>query len=273
MSPEDAAKKKALNDQLAALNAEKPKPLPMASIVTDGDWRSASLGYGDYNEDACPKCEQEYVGAGKFLELGPGKANYKVPAIVLPLARRSGQQGISDETRFYQRDHARKSAHRASARGRADIRAPAGTGGMADLTRQSAAREGHRQSHLGDHFGKGIVPTVDNFGKMGEQPTNQQLLDWLAVDFMDKGWSIKQMQRLIMTSEAYQMASEYNDAASAKNDPEDTYLWRYRIQRLEGEIIRDNIMSVAGSIDLTMGGPAIFPHVDESFIKTLFRGI
>jgi hypothetical protein len=108
---------------------------------------------------------------------------------------------------------------------------------------------------------------------MGEQPTNQALLDWLAVEFLNKGWSIKQMQRLIMTSEAYQMASEYNDAASAKIDPEDTYLWRYRIQRLEGEIIRDNIMSVAGSIDLTMGGPAIFPHVDESFIKTLFRGI
>jgi hypothetical protein len=108
---------------------------------------------------------------------------------------------------------------------------------------------------------------------MGEQPSNQQLLDWLAVEFMNKGWSIKQMQRLIMTSEAYQMASEYNDAASAKIDPDDTYLWRYRIQRLEGEIIRDNIMSVAGSIDLTMGGPAIFPHVDDSFIKTLFRGI
>ena len=123
------------------------------------------------------------------------------------------------------------------------------------------------------HFGKGIVPTLDNFGKMGEQPTNQALLDWLAVEFMNKGWSIKQMQRLIMTSEAYQMASEYDDAASAKNDPEDTYLWRYRIQRLEGEIIRDNIMSAAGSIDLTMGGPAVFPHVDESFIKTLFRGI
>ena len=124
-----------------------------------------------------------------------------------------------------------------------------------------------------NHFGKGIVPTVDNFGRMGEQPTNQQLLDWLAVDFMDKGWSVKQMQRLIMTSEAYQMASEYNDAVSAKNDPEDTYLWRYRIQRLDGEIIRDNIMSVAGSIDLTVGGPAIFPHVDEELLKALFRGI
>jgi hypothetical protein len=123
------------------------------------------------------------------------------------------------------------------------------------------------------HFGKGIVPTLDNFGKMGEQPTNQPLLDWLAVEFMNKGWSIKQITRLMMTSEAYQMASEYNDAASAKNDAEDTYLWKYRIQRLEGEIVRDNIMSVAGTIDLTMGGPAIFPHVEEESLKALFRGI
>lgn len=81
------------------------------------------------------------------------------------------------------------------------------------------------------------------------------------------------MHRLIMTSDAYQMASEYQDTASAKNDPEDTYLWKYRVQRLEGEIIRDNIMSVAGSIDLNMGGPAIFPHVEEESLKALFRGI
>src|SRR5262249_50859124 len=79
MSPEDSAKKKALNDQIAALNAEKPPTPPLASIATDGDWRSAELGYGDGNDGACPKCELEYEGAGKFLELGPGKGSYKVP--------------------------------------------------------------------------------------------------------------------------------------------------------------------------------------------------
>ena len=62
------------------------------------------------------------------------------------------------------------------------------------------------------HFGRGIVATLDNFGKMGEQPTHPELLDWLAVEFMDRGWSIKQMHRLIMTSEAYQMASQFDDA-------------------------------------------------------------
>jgi hypothetical protein len=273
MSPEDAAKKKALNDQIAALNAERPKLPPMASIVTDGDWRSASLGYGDYNKGACPKCELEYVGAGKFLELGPGKGDYKVPPSYFLL------RGDPDSKAY----PAKPGFISVITQGNPPTELPPADGRTSGrrlaLAEWLISRDNPLPARVivnriwEHHFGKGIVPTLDNFGKMGEQPTNRELLDWLAVEFMNQGWSIKKMQRLMMTSEAYQMASEYNDDANAKIDPEDTYLWRYRIQRLEGEIIRDNIMSVAGSIDLTMGGPAIFPHVDESFIKTLFRGI
>ena len=273
MSPEDAAKKKALNDQIAALNAEKPKPVPMASIATDGDWRSVELGYGDRNEGACPKCELEYVGAGKFLELGPGKANYKVPPSYFLLRGDPDSKAYATKPGFISvLTQGNPPTELPPADGRTSGRRLALAEWLISRDNPLPARVivNRIWQH---HFGKGIVPTLDNFGKMGEQPTNQALLDWLAVEFMNKGWSIKQMQRLMMTSEAYQMASEYDDAANAKIDPEDTYLWRYRIQRLEGEIIRDNILSVAGSIDLTMGGPAIFPHVDESFIKTLFRGI
>jgi hypothetical protein len=273
MSPEDAAKKKALTDQLAAVNAEKPKPLPMASIVTDGDWRSVGLGYGDRNEGACPKCELEYVGAGKFLELGPGNASYKVPPSYFLMRGDPDSKAYPTKPGFLSViTNGNPPTEIPPADGRTSGRRLA----MADwlTSRDNPLTARVMVNRIWEHhFGKGIVPTLDNFGKMGEQPTNQELLDWLAVDFMNKGWSIKQMQRLMMTSEAYQMASEYNDDASAKNDPLDTYLWKYRIQRLEGEIIRDNIMSVAGSIDLTMGGPAIFPHVDESFTRTLFRGI
>ena len=71
------------------------------------------------------------------------------------------------------------------------------------------------------HFGRGIVATLDNFGKMGEQPTHPELLDWLAVEFMNRGWSIKQMHRLMMTSEAYQMASRVRRRrVSAQKDPD-----------------------------------------------------
>src|SRR5262245_1424613 len=273
MSPEDAANKKALNDQIDALNAEKPTAPPLASIVTDGDWRSVGLGFGDYNKGACPQCELEYEGAGKFIEFGPGKANYKVPPSYFLMRGDPDSKAYPTTPGFLSViRNGNPPTELPPADGRTSGRRLALAEWLTSRDNPLPARV--IVNRIWQHqFGKGIVPTLDNFGKMGEQPTNQQLLDWLAVEFINKGWSIKQMQRLMMTSEVYQMESEYNDAASAKNDPEDTYLWRYRIQRLDGEIIRDNIMSVAGSIDLTMGGPAIFPHVDESFIKTLFRGI
>ncbi len=273
MTPEDLAKKKALNEQIAALNKEKPATPPMASIVTDGDWRSVELGYGDRNEGACPKCELEYVGAGKFIEFGPGKANYKVPPSYFLMRGDPDSKAYPTKPGFISViTQGNPPTELPPADGRTSGRRLA----LAEwlISRDNPLPARVMVNRIWEHhFGKGIVPTLDNFGKMGEQPTNQALLDWLAVEFMNKGWSTKQMHRLIMTSEAYQMASEYDDAASAKNDPEDAYLWKYRVQRLEGEIIRDNIMSVAGSIDLKMGGPAIFPHVDDSFIKTLFRGI
>jgi len=77
------------------------------------------------------------------------------------------------------------------------------------------------------------------------------------------------MHRLMMTSDAYQMASRYNDAASAAKDPNDDYLWRFRIQRLDAEIVRDSIMAAAGTIDLTMGGPPVFPHIQDELLKAV----
>ena len=73
------------------------------------------------------------------------------------------------------------------------------------------------------HFGRGIVATLDNFGKMGELPTNQDLLDWLAVEFMERGWSMKQMHRLLMTSEAYRMSSQFSDEGNLQRDPENKF--------------------------------------------------
>src|SRR5438552_8095412 len=89
------------------------------------------------------------------------------------------------------------------------------------------------------HFGKGIVATLENFGKMGDPPTHPDLLDWLAVEFMNRGWSIKGMHRLMMTSEAYQMASAFELASNRDTDPQNQYLWRFRAQRLDAEVVRD----------------------------------
>jgi hypothetical protein len=114
------------------------------------------------------------------------------------------------------------------------------------------------------HFGQGIVSTPNNFGKMGTEPTNPALLDWLATEFMRQGWSIKQIQRLILNSETYKMSSAYHQANSAAKDPSDRFLWRFPVKRLEAEIIRDSVLSASGDLNLEAGGPAFFPPVPKS---------
>jgi hypothetical protein len=117
------------------------------------------------------------------------------------------------------------------------------------------------------HFGEGIVRTPGNFGKLGEAPTHPELLDWLAVEFVERGWSIKAMHRLMMTSEAYQRSSE-NLAANATVDAENRYLWRTPQERLEAEAMRDQILAVAGSLDRTLGGPCVFPYISPDLFQS-----
>lgn len=121
------------------------------------------------------------------------------------------------------------------------------------------------------HFGRGIVPSTDNFGRLGEKPTNQPLLDWLALEFVRRGWSVKEMHRVIMLSNTYQMSSTYNERG-AETDPENTLLWRMPRRRLEAEAIRDGIMAAAGSLDYSMGG-TILDYKDRQYVSnTAKRG-
>ncbi len=103
------------------------------------------------------------------------------------------------------------------------------------------------------HFGAGIVPSVDNFGRLGEAPSNQPLLDWLARRFIDSGWSIKQMHRLILLSATYNQTAAHNEKAF-NLDPENRLLWRMNRRRLEAEAIRDSVVAMGGQLDLKMGG-------------------
>ena len=118
------------------------------------------------------------------------------------------------------------------------------------------------------HFGRGIVASLDNFGKMGEQPTHAALLDWLAVRFMNDGWSLKRLHRLIMNSETYQMASAYEDAADMQKDPENLYLWRFRTQRLDAEIVRDSMLAVGENLNPAMYGKPVFPFIPEQVLNS-----
>jgi cytochrome c553 len=104
------------------------------------------------------------------------------------------------------------------------------------------------------HFGQGIVATPSDFGRMAAQPTHPQLLDWLAAEFRDGGGSLKALHRQIVTSATYRQASAGVDAFEAI-DSSNQYLWRQNRRKLEAEAVRDAVLTVAGSLDLTMGGP------------------
>ena len=115
------------------------------------------------------------------------------------------------------------------------------------------------------HFGQGLVRTPNDFGRQGEAPTHPELLDWLAVEFAERGWSIKQMHRLIMLSSTYQ-ASSVADPASLSKDPENRYLSRMNRRRLDGDAIRDTTLAVAGTLNLRMGGVGVIPPLTKEEI-------
>jgi len=110
------------------------------------------------------------------------------------------------------------------------------------------------------HFGQGLVRTPDDFGTRGAKPTHPELLDWLVRRFQEDGQSIKSLHRRIMLSRTYQMACVEN-AAYARQDPDNELHWRFTRRRLDAEEIRDSLLAVAGTLDRTQGGPHPFPPI------------
>lgn len=104
------------------------------------------------------------------------------------------------------------------------------------------------------YFGEGLVDTPSDFGKMGTAPTHPDLLDWLAIQFVEQGWSLKKLHRQILQSSTFRQASRPHPEALAK-DAASRLLWRFPPRRLEAEAIRDSILAVSGKLNLTMGGP------------------
>lgn len=105
------------------------------------------------------------------------------------------------------------------------------------------------------HFGAPLVPTVANFGLNGKPPTHPALLDWLAVEFAEAGWSMKQLHRLMVTARAYRLSSRVPDGKPV--DPENRYYGRMNPRRMEAEVVRDSVLAVAGRLDPMMGGPIL----------------
>jgi hypothetical protein len=111
-------------------------------------------------------------------------------------------------------------------------------------------------------FGRGIVETVDNFGLQGKLPTHPELLDFLAIKFREEGWSVRKMVKFMVMSHTFRRAV-VADPHLEKIDPENLWLARFPLRRLEAEAIRDGILAVAGSLDSTMYGPSVPLHLTE----------
>jgi hypothetical protein len=115
------------------------------------------------------------------------------------------------------------------------------------------------------HFGRGIVPTSSDFGKLGEQPTHPALLDWLASEFVERGWSLKAMHKLLMTSSTYRLSS-LASAEGLKIDPANRLFWRFNMRRLTAEEVRDSMLMVSGKLDLAQYGPSVYPKIPDEVL-------
>jgi hypothetical protein len=124
----------------------------------------------------------------------------------------------------------------------------------------------------GFHFGRPIVTTPNDFGKMGTRPSHPELLDWLGNEYVRQGWKMKPMHRMILLSAAYRQASvSPSEKAFAAKDPDNKWLWKANRRRLEAEEIRDTMLAVSGRLNAKLGGPSVMVQIDPELIKDLKR--
>ena len=122
------------------------------------------------------------------------------------------------------------------------------------------------------HFGRGIVATPNDFGRMGERPTHADLLDYLANEFVSSGYSVKHIHRLILFSNAYRQSSAVPEKAEAlEKDPDNKLIWRFNRRRLEAEDLRDAMLAVAGNLNPDAGGPSVMVPIEKELVNALYK--
>jgi Protein of unknown function (DUF1553)/Protein of unknown function (DUF1549)/Planctomycete cytochrome C len=230
LSPEDKKKTEELKQRIADLEKSKPPALPSAMAITDPTPSTAD-SYFLHRGSTLSKGSPMEPGPPLVLSASGREIVFPKPA---PQAKTTGrrlalaQWLVSDEN---------------------------------PLTARVMVNRIWQH-----HFGKGIVETPNDFGRMGAAPSHPQLLDWLATEFVRQGWSIKAMHRLMLMSSTYQQASDFTSAVNQKKDPQNQLLWKMPMQRVAGEIIRDSMLTVSGGLNLKSGGPGVFPELDPGLI-------
>jgi hypothetical protein len=268
----DQAVREKLLDQVEGLLKRMPAPLPVAEGVRDGDYRLAPDGAGD--EPLPGKGNRFNYGVECCFLPQPGQP-YRPPPVYFAA---NGVDVAEDQKSFV----VEPGYLQTLVIGAPPTSHPPKTGGGSGRRRALAEWIASPDNPLTArvmvnriwhwHFGRGIVATPSNFGKMGAKPSHPELLDWLATEFIRQGWSVKQMSRLIMNSETYKMASSFSQAANLEKDPSNVYLWRFPLRRLEAEAIRDVILSASGRINLQAGGQPFFPAIPKSVRESYLQG-
>jgi len=270
MKPQELARKRELTAQIGEIEKERPKPIPVAMGITDGDYRFTPDGPGD--EPAPGKGPGLNVGLkGSFLHQGPDR--YAAPPSHFLIRGDVNSKGSPMQPGFLTvATTGNPSVELPPTEGRTSGRRLALAEWLVSAGNPLTARVlVNRIWH--HHFGRGVVASIDNFGKMGDLPTHPELLDWLATEVVDRGWSVKQMHRLLMTSDAYQMSSQFTSEANVRSDPQNLYGWRFRARRLEGEIIRDAILATSGALNMKQGGVPVFPALPREVLAQEMHGI
>jgi len=276
LSPEDEKKRAELQAKIAAIEEKLPAPLPTADGVRDGDYRLQPDGLGDSH---IPGTGRPDYGLKCCFVPAVG-TKYEVPPLYFAAASDDVKANASTfqvqpgfltvltdpKNPLPTADPPKRSDYVTSGRRRALAEA------IASPDNPLTARVMVNRIWAW-HFGTGIVSTPGNFGKMGTLPSNPELLDWLATEFVQKGWSVKAMHRIIMNSETYKMASAFSREADLKADPTNVYLWRFPPHRAEAEIIRDITLDASGKLNRQMGGEPFFPAIPASLRADQPRGV
>ncbi len=229
MSETEKNERENLTIQIETLNAKRPAPYPTARTITE-EGPDALPSYFLHRGD--PGSKGSLMGGGVLTVAGTG--DFTIPAPAASASTTGRREHFADWI------------------------------ASADNPLTSRVMVNRIWQH---HFGEGIVRSPSNFGKTGELPSHPELLDWLAVEFVESGWSVKHMHRLMLKSDAYKMASR-DIPQNLGKDGNNRYFWRQSRNRLEAEAIRDQILSVAGTLKLSTGGPAVRPYIDPALFQS-----
>jgi hypothetical protein len=271
----DEKKRAALLAKIKEIEDRLPDPLPVADGVRDGDYRLSPDGLGDSH---IPGTGRPDYGITCCFIPAPGR-KFEIPPLYFAA---KGEDLKSDASTFEVQPGFLTVLSNGTPPPATHIpnRTDYVTSGRRRALAEAIASEDNPLTARvmvnriwGWHFGTGIVATPGNFGKMGVLPSNPELLDWLTTEFVQKGWSIKQMHRLIMTSETYKMESAFSREVDLTTDPTNVYLWRFPPHRVEAEIIRDLTLSASGQLNPQAGGEPFFPAIPTSLRADQPRGV